>query len=221
MTVTVPKRTNRLGFLLPGCLAAGTALLVCLAPETPQDPVIASDVAALTRIQACDRFGGPTGVPGWSAIVLDDDRDSPDDDDDDSPDRDGPSAVVPSQPRSEGGDYSVAHDSATVVALYVADSDVPALRGPPASTSSDQCSSSSQQRFANTQYWSAGTRGDDSPDSSDDDDDDDDDDGPDALTSTASACADSSTHVRSDAPCALGVSIQRASRTHSLRAPPQ
>ncbi|PYR07289.1 MAG: hypothetical protein DMF99_23375 [Acidobacteria bacterium] len=80
MTVTVPKRTNRLGFVLPGFLAAGTVLFVCLAPETPQDPVTQSDVAALTRIHDCDRFGVPAGSPSWSAIAIDDDPDSPDDD---------------------------------------------------------------------------------------------------------------------------------------------
>ena len=219
MTATVPKRTNRFGFVLPSCLAAGTALLVCLAPETPKDPVIASDVAALTRVHACDPFSIPAGVPGWSATVLDDDRDSPDDDDDDSPDRDGPGAIVPSQPRSERVDHSVAHDSATVVARYVADFDVATLRGPPASASSNQCTSGGQQFPASNRYWSTGFRGDDSPDSSDDDGDDDD--GLDALTSAAPMCADSTHHVRSDAPCALGHPIQRASRTHSLRAPPR
>ena len=218
MNRTVPKRTNRLGWLVPGCLAAGTALLVCFAPETPKAPVTASDVAALTRIHDCDRSGIPAGVPGWSVFVVDDDRDSPDDDHDDSPDRDGPDAIVASSPgRPDVGGYSAPLDRPDVVAASVSDIDVRSLRGPPPA---ERCSIDNLQRPASTWYWSAASANDGAPDSSDDDDDDDDD-GPDPLTSTRPGCSDSSDHISSELPLACADAIQRASETRSLRAPPR
>jgi hypothetical protein len=176
-----------------------------------------SDVAALTSLHDCDRFGVPAGTPRWSATVVDDDPGSPDDDDDDSPDRDGPDAIIASSSSgTDIDDRSTPVDHTDGVTAYVAEFDVHGLRGPPARLALEQCHG---QWPADGRRWSAPFGRDDSPDSSDDDDDDDDD-GPDALTSTALTCADS-TNVRLDAPCALGDPIQRASRTHSLRAPPQ
>ncbi len=218
MTVTVPKRTNRLGFVLPGFLAAGTVLFVCLAPETPQDPVTQSDVAALTRIHDCDRFGVPVGTPSWSAIAIDDDPDSPDDDDDDSPDRGGPDAIIASSSSgTEIGAQSTLLDQTDPVAVYIAEFDVHSLRGPPARFALDQCHGHSP---LDGRRWSAAFK-DDSPDSTDDDDDDDDDDGPDALITASPSCTDSAHHCSSDLSHASNDPIQRASENHSLRAPPQ
>ena len=219
MKITVPKRTNRLGFVLPGFLAAGTVLLVCLAPETPQDPVTQSDVAALTRIHDCDRFGVPAGTPSWSAIAIDDDPDSPDDDDDDSPDRDGPDAIIASSSSGiEIGAQSTLLDPTDAVAVYAAEFDVHSLRGPPASNSSDHQFGTSKWP-ADGHRWSAALGNDGSPDSSDDDDDDDD--GPDALIAASPGCADWAHHCSSDLSHTSSDLIQRASENHSLRAPPQ
>jgi hypothetical protein len=218
VTVTVPKRTNRLGIVLPGFLAVGTVLLVCLAPETPQDPVTQSDVAALTRIHDCDRFGVPAGTPSWSATAIDDDPDSPDDDDDDSPDRDGPDAIIASPSSvTEIGAQSTLVDQTDAVAVYVAEFDVHGLRGPPARLALDQCHG---HWPADGSRWSAPFK-DDSPDSTDDDDDDDDDDGPDALIAQSPSCTDSARHCSSDLSHASSDPIQHASENHSLRAPPQ
>jgi hypothetical protein len=216
VTVTVPKRTNRLGVVLPGFLVAGTVLLVCLAPETPQDPVTQSDVAALTRIHDCDGFGVPAGAPRWSATVPDDDPDSPDDDDD-SPDRDGPDAIIASPSSgTEIGDQSTPVDHTDIVSMYVAEFDVHSLRGPPARLPLNQCRA---PRPADGHCWSAPFGKDASPDSSDDDDDDDD--SPDALTAASPSCTDSARPCSSDLSHAFDDPIQRASKNHSLRAPPQ
>jgi hypothetical protein len=197
-------------------LAAGTVLLVCLAPETPQDPVTPGDVAALTSIRDCARFGVPAGAPRWSAAVLDDDPDSPDDDD--SPDRDAPDAIIASTSSgTEFGDQSTLVDHIDVVAVYVTEFDVHGLRGPPARFSVNQCRG---QWPADGRRWSAAFGRDDSPDSSDDDDDDDDD-GPDALIAALPSCADSERHCSSDLSHASNDPIHRASENHSLRAPPQ
>jgi hypothetical protein len=217
LTVTVPKRTSSLGFVLPGLLAAGTVLLVCLAPETPQDPVTQSDVAALTRIHDCDRFGVPAGVPRWSATAIDDDPDSPDDDDDDSPDRNGPDAIIAaSSSGTEIGAQSTLLDQTDAVAVYVAEFDAHSLRGPPARFALNQCHG---YWPADGHRWSAAFK-DDSPDSTDDDDDDDDD-GPDALIAAAPSCTDSAHHCSSDLSHAPYDPTQHASENHSLRAPPQ
>jgi len=218
LTVTVPKRTSSLGFVLPGFLAAGTVLLFCLAPDVPQDPVTQSDVAALTSMRDCDRFGVPAGVPRWSATVVDDDPDSPDDDDDDSPDRDGPDAILASSAtRTDIIAQSTLLDYTDIVAVDVAEFDVHGLRGPPARSVLDQCHG---QWPGNGHRWSAAAGKDDSPDSSDDDDDDDDD-GPDALIAAAPSCTDSAHHCSSDLSHAPYDPTQHASENHSLRAPPR